>query len=92
MIALFGLAFGFYETVFFAISMRVTDPRIAASMFAILMAVANLGTGIGLGISGALAECLGFRTAFVIFAALNLAVLPLLPIIFPRKVSQKAVT
>lgn len=91
MIALFGLAFGFYETVFFAISMRVTDPRIAASMFAILMAVANLGTGIGLGMSGALAETLGFRTAFVIFAALNLAVLPLLPIIFSQKVSQKAV-
>ena len=51
LVFIFGLAFGFYETVFFAISMRVTDGRIAATMFSILMAVANIGTGIGLGLT-----------------------------------------
>lgn len=48
---IFGLAFGYYETVYFATSTGFTDARIAASMFAILMAVANVGTRIGLGIS-----------------------------------------
>jgi PAT family beta-lactamase induction signal transducer AmpG len=84
-VAIFGIAYGFYETVYFAVSMRETDPRIAASMFSILMAIANLGTGVGLAMSGALANSLGFRPAFAIIAALNLAAIPLLPLIFPRK-------
>lgn len=89
LVVLFGLAFGFYETVYFAISMELTDPRIAASMFSILMAVANIGTAIGLGLSGALVDTIGFRLTFIVIAALNLAALPLLPVIFSRKVAQK---
>jgi PAT family beta-lactamase induction signal transducer AmpG len=90
LVAIFGLAFGFYETIYFAISMRATDPRIAASMFAILMAVANLGTGIGLALSGSMADALGYRWTFAIIAALNLLAIPLLPAVFPRKVTLKA--
>jgi PAT family beta-lactamase induction signal transducer AmpG len=89
LVALFGLAFGFYETIYFAISMRATDPRIAASMFAILMAVANLGTGVGLALSGSMADALGYRWTFAIIAALNLLAIPLLPAVFPRKVMLK---
>ncbi|MBM3138367.1 MAG: MFS transporter, partial [Chloroflexi bacterium] len=73
-------------TVYFAISMRVTDGRIAATMFSILMAVANIGTGIGLGVTGIMADKLGFRWSFVVIALLNLLALPLMGIIFPRKV------
>ena len=90
LVTLFGLAFGFYETIYFAISMRATDPRIAASMFAILMAVANLGTGVGLALSGSMADALGYRVTFAIIAALNLLALPLLPAVFPRKEALKA--
>jgi PAT family beta-lactamase induction signal transducer AmpG len=82
LVFLFGLAFGYFETVYFAISMHVTDPRIAASMFSILMAVANIGTGIGLALSGSLAGAFGYRPVFILFALLNLLVLPLLPRIF----------
>lgn len=89
LVIVFGLAYGFYETVYFAISMRTTDPRIAASMFSILMAIANLGTGVGLALSGTLADSIGFRPAFAIFAALNLVALPLLPLIFPKKAAQR---
>lgn len=85
LVLIFGFAFGFYETVYFAISMRVTDGRIAATMFSILMAVANIGTGIGLGVTGVMADQLGFRWSFVVIALLNLLALPLLGIIFPRK-------
>ena len=84
LVALFGLAFGYYETVYFAISMNLTDPRIAASMFAILMAVANVGTGVGLGASGALVDGIGFRMTFAVVALLNLLVLPLIPGVFRR--------
>jgi len=81
----FGFAFGFYETVYFATSMARTDPRIAASMFSILMAIANIGTGIGLAVTGLMVDGVGFPLTFVILAGLNLLALPLIPVVFTRK-------
>lgn len=92
LVLVFGFAFGFYETVYFAISMRVTDGRIAATMFSILMAVANIGTGIGLGITGVMADNLGFRWSFVVIALFNILALPLMGVIFPRKTEMTAQT
>ena len=51
-VALFGLAYGTYQTVYFALAMNYTDPRIAASMFSILMAVTNIAQGVGMAMSG----------------------------------------
>jgi len=84
-VILFGIAFGYYETVYFAISMEKTDPRIAASMFSILMAVANVGTGIGLALSGSLVDSIGYPLTFVAIALLNILALPLIGAIFDRK-------
>jgi PAT family beta-lactamase induction signal transducer AmpG len=80
----FGLAFGYYDTVYLATSMDVTDLRIAASMFAILMAISNVGTGVGFAVSGSLVDSIGYRMTFVVMAVLNLLTLPLLPLIFRR--------
>ncbi|MDX9849003.1 MAG: MFS transporter [Anaerolineaceae bacterium] len=85
LVFVFGLAFGYYETVYFSISMRRSDPRIAASMFSILMAIANIGTGIGLAMAGLLADGVGYRWTFVIIASLNLLAIPLLPAIFGKR-------
>jgi PAT family beta-lactamase induction signal transducer AmpG len=85
LVALFGLAYGTQNTVYFALAMKYTVPGIAASMFAILMAVTNVGQGAGMAISGILSDTSGFRTTFIIFAALNFLALPLLPKIFGRK-------
>jgi PAT family beta-lactamase induction signal transducer AmpG len=85
LVFIFGVAYGYYETVYFAISMRKSDPRIAASMFSILMAIANIGTGIGLPIAGLLADGVGYRWTFAIIASLNLLAIPLLPAIFGKK-------
>jgi len=84
LVPLFGLAYGLCQTVYFAVAMAFTDARIAASMFAILMAATNIGQGVGMSVAGALADGLGFRIAFVIIAALNLLALPLLPVVFRR--------
>jgi PAT family beta-lactamase induction signal transducer AmpG len=89
-VVVFGLAFGFYETVIFAMSMELTDPRIAASMFSILMAVANIGTGIGFAASGALADLIDYRLTFAIFAALNVIALPLVRVIFRKPIPAPA--
>lgn len=77
-VPIFGIAFGYYETLYFALAMRQTDTRIAASMYAILMAVANIGTGIGLGLTGILVDGFGYRAAFIVLAFANILAFPLL--------------
>jgi PAT family beta-lactamase induction signal transducer AmpG len=78
LVALFGLSYGTYQTLYFALAMHYTDPRIAASMFAILMASTNVAQGVGMSFSGILADAVGFRWTFVALAALNLLAFPLL--------------
>jgi len=73
---LFGVAFGCYETVYMTLGMDFADPRIAAFMFAIVMAVGNVGIGLGQPFSGALVDAVGFRWMFVVLGALNLLTLP----------------
>jgi PAT family beta-lactamase induction signal transducer AmpG len=73
---LFGVAFGYYETVYMAIGMDFSDPRIAAFMFAFIMAVGNIGIGLGAPLAGVLVDAIGFRPMFVIFAVVNLVALP----------------
>ncbi|MEN8173748.1 MAG: MFS transporter [Chloroflexota bacterium] len=86
-VAVFGLAYGTYQTVYFALAMRYTDPRIAASMFSIFMAVTNIGQGVGFALAGGLANssAVGFRWTFVILTLFNLVALPLLPVIFKKR-------
>jgi predicted MFS family arabinose efflux permease len=62
--------------------MKYTVPSIAASMFAILMAVTNIGQGAGMAVSGMLVDATGFRITLAILAILNFLALPLLPKIF----------
>jgi predicted MFS family arabinose efflux permease len=85
LVLLFGIVYGTYQTVYFSLAMRYTDPRIAASMFAILMACTNVGQGLGMALAGMLAEEIGFRLTFVILSALNLTALPILPLIFKQQ-------
>jgi MFS family permease len=84
-IFLFGLAFGAYQAQYYALAMAFTEKSIAASMYAILMAVSNIGIAAGLSVSGILADAMPFRTVFLILAGLNLLILPFLPIIWRAK-------
>jgi PAT family beta-lactamase induction signal transducer AmpG len=87
-VALFGVCYGVYQTVYFALAMEYTDPRIAATMFSIMMAVTNVGQGVGMGMTGAFVDTMGFRTTFMIMAAVNVIALPFLPLIFKRRKLQ----
>ena len=86
-VLVFGLSYGTYQTVYFALAMKHTDPRIAASMYSIFMAVTNVGQGVGFAVAGGLADIppIGFRWAFVILSCINLLALPLLPMVFKRQ-------
>ena len=52
--------------------MGLSDPRIAASMFAIFMMFVNLGTVGGQAIGGALTESYGFSVMVIVMAVVNL--------------------
>jgi len=85
MVVFFGVAYGTYQTEYFAVAMRFVDPRIAASMFAILMAFTNIGQGIGMYLSGTLADRTGFSNTFLILFGINLLILPMVYLIFNKK-------
>jgi predicted MFS family arabinose efflux permease len=74
------LAFRFYETVYMA--MGFSDPRIAACTFSLIMAVGNIGIGLGQPLSGALVDGVGSRWMFAVLAGLNLITLPLVYEVF----------
>ncbi len=82
--AVFGLTYGISQAVYFALAMRYTRPSIAASMYAILMSVTNIGQGIGLALSGGLAKSFGYPVTFIVFAAIMFLVLPFMPVLFKK--------
>ncbi len=75
---LWGLAWGFQETVFVALAMDLSDSRIAASMFALMMAFSNLGTAIGEGVATGLTDDIGFAAVFGLLALVNVVTWPIL--------------
>lgn len=81
---LFGLAYGYYTAVYAAAAMKVSDPRIAASMFAIFMMFINLGTVGGQAVGGLVTEAWGFSVMVLVFGMLNLVNIPLVIRIFKQ--------
>jgi MFS transporter, PAT family, beta-lactamase induction signal transducer AmpG len=81
---IWGIAWGYQETVFVALAMNLADLRIAASMFAIMMAISNLGTAIGEGVATALVDDLGFTTVLWLLGGISLLTLPILWGLFRR--------
>jgi MFS family permease len=75
---IWGIAVGLQWTTYVTLSMGVTDTRIAASMFAILQTMANIGIGAGEGVATALSDNLGFGGVFRLLAVANVAVIPLI--------------
>ncbi|MFN2167037.1 MAG: MFS transporter, partial [Anaerolineae bacterium] len=74
---LFGLAYGYYTSVYAAVAMDFSDPHISASMFATFMMAVNLGTAVGQPVSGILTENLGFGAMALLMGAVNLVNIPL---------------
>jgi len=85
LVIFFGVAYGTYQTEYFAVAMRFVDPRIAASMYAILMAFTNVGQGIGMYLSGMLSDLTSFSLTFIILFGINLLVLPLVSLVFKER-------
>jgi len=66
-----GFAWGLQEAVFFYLAMKLTDVRIAASMFAIMVSLSNVGTSITNGVCTTICVDVGFHLIFFILAGFN---------------------
>ena len=88
LVVFFGVAYGAYQTEYFAVAMRLVDPRIAASMYAILMAFTNVGQGIGMYLSGALTDALGFQAALLVLLGINILILPFIQVVFKQEKAE----
>lgn len=68
------------------ISMRLCDPRVAATQFTLYMATANFGTSVGAWVLGFSRESSGLPLMFVVVFALHLVGLMLMVLVrFPRR-------
>ena len=83
-----GIVVGLHWTVYAAVSMSITDLRVAGSMFAILQTMANVGLGLGDGLAASFADNMSFSEIFRLFALLNLIAIPLF-LIFYRSFSRE---
>jgi PAT family beta-lactamase induction signal transducer AmpG len=66
-----GFAWGMQECIFLSFAMAIADVRIAASMFAVMMTLSNLGTAIIEGVGTTLIATVGFHKIFLFLAAFN---------------------
>jgi PAT family beta-lactamase induction signal transducer AmpG len=69
---IFGLAYGYYTSVYAAVAMDFCNEHILASMFATFMLFVNVGTAVGQPVAGMLAENMGFGPMALIMGAINL--------------------
>ena len=76
-VLLFGYGYGSYQTIYFAMSMNNVVPNVAATMYAIFMAVSNIGQGVGMAVIGAMVKNQGYNTPLLVFAGLNIILLPM---------------
>jgi len=79
-----GIAVGLQWTTYVTLSMGITDTRIAASMFAILQTMSNIGIGAGEGVATALSDNIGFAGVFRMLGLVNLMVIPLILFVTSR--------
>jgi len=68
---IWGFAWGLQECIFLSLAMALADIRIAASMFAVMMTLSNLGTAIVEGVATTLIARVGFQTVFLFLATFN---------------------
>lgn len=76
-----GILWGFMDTVGVALAMDLSDPRIAASMFAFMMALFNIGNALS-EIATGLTDNIGFTNVFFVLAGVNLLVIPIVYMLF----------
>lgn len=68
-----GIVWGFQETAFVTVAMRMAQGRWAATLFAGAMIFSNLGTSVGEGLGAPLVPSIGFEGVFTMFAVFGWA-------------------
>jgi MFS transporter, PAT family, beta-lactamase induction signal transducer AmpG len=77
--ALFGMANGWDDALFYVLAMEASDPRMAASTYALFMAVTNLSVAGGSLVASVVAAVGRYWPAFLMSGLVALGALPLVP-------------
>ena len=77
---LWGACLAGAELIYVTLAMEKSDPRLGASMFAVFMAISNIGTGAGQATTTGLIDRLEYQWLFVGLALFNLLIIPLMVI------------
>jgi PAT family beta-lactamase induction signal transducer AmpG len=86
-----GIVVGLQWTAYAALTMGITDLRIAGSMFALFQMMANIGIASGEGVATSLSDNIGFSGVFRLLALFNILLIPLLLFILRRFSSESDV-
>jgi predicted MFS family arabinose efflux permease len=79
-----GIVVGLQWTAYAALTMGITDLRIAGSMFALFQMMANIGIASGEGVATSLSDNMGFNGVFRLLALFNILLIPLIFYILRR--------
>lgn len=77
---LWGACLAGAELIYVTLAMEKSDPRLGASMFAVFMAISNIGTGVGQAMTTGLIDRFDYQWLFVGLALFNLLIIPLMVI------------
>ncbi len=86
---LLSVGYSYYDTVYFCGAMRLAEPAVYASMYALFMAAGNIGAALGQPLTGAIAghPALGFPVAALVVGLINLLNIPLVVRVFGTHLS-----
>lgn len=77
---LWGACLAGAELIYVTLAMEKSDPRLGASMFAVFMAISNIGTGAGQATTTGLIDRFAYQWLFGGLALFNLLIIPLMVI------------
>jgi PAT family beta-lactamase induction signal transducer AmpG len=83
-----GIVVGLQWSAYAALTMGITDLRIAGSMFALFQMMSNIGIASGEGIATSLSDNMGFTGVFRLLALFNILLIPLIIFILRRFSSE----
>lgn len=75
---LWGACLAGAELIYVTLAMEKSDPRLGASMFAVFMAISNIGTGAGQATTTGLIDRFAYQWLFGGLALFNLLIIPLM--------------
>lgn len=91
LLLILGASWGYRTNVFFSVAMHFTEKYIAAFMYSVLMAFANVGISVGNLTSALMVQNIGFIPTFIIIASYNVVAIILAHLMFSLRKEESEI-